>query len=324
MLNMNRKAFIKKTAAFGAVLVKGDTIANSLTNESIKAMKKKITYKTSGQRADIGSIKIYRLLSNKHVDHVGHFVFLDYIPPMKIKERRLDPNAAHPHRGIATLSYILNGEITHHDSRGHKGTVGSGGVQWMKAANGIIHNEEVGSDPKAIDLPGHGFQFWINLPAEQKKLSPEYMAVQANELPLINLENNAGTLKVVVGEHKGQASKIPTYAKQYLYHITLKSGKQFVLPTTESYEYAAFLLQHNLIINNELCEAGYLIGFDDKGGNIEFTNLSNTDVEFILFGGEKYTEPYVAYGPFVMNTREEIEQAYVDYHSGKYGKMVYS
>ena len=111
-------------------------------------MKKEIIYNTRGHRADIGQIEIYRMVSNNYADHVGHFVFLDYIPPFMLSERRLSPKAAHPHRGIATLTYILNGEAEHFDSRGHRGTVHSGGVQWMKAGNGIIHTEAISADSK--------------------------------------------------------------------------------------------------------------------------------------------------------------------------------
>lgn len=321
---MNRKDFIKKTAALGAALITGDLIANTLTTDSKNNMKKKIKYKTNGHRADMGPFKITRLVSNNYVDHVGHFVFLDYAQPFELLEKKLNPDAAHPHRGIATLTYMLSGEVEHYDSRRHRDVVYSGGVQWMKSGNGIIHNEAAGPDNKVGSKMLHGFQFWINLPSEQKKENPEYMAVQASELPLLNLEDNAGTLKVVVGEYNEHASKIPLFSKQYLYHIHLNPGKQLAFSCTDGDEYACFPIQQNITINDELCESGYLIGFDNKGGIIEFSNQSDKEVELILFGGEKYTEPYIAYGPFVMNSKEEIDQAHADYQSGKYGTMVYS
>jgi len=286
-------------------------------------MRKKLLYKTNGYRADIGPFKITRLVSNSHAEHVGHFVFLDHIHPTESSEKRLNPEAAHPHRGIATLTYILHGEVEHFDSRQHTGLVHSGGVQWMKAGNGIIHNEAVGPDTKAGYKKLHGFQFWLNLPSEQKKKDPEYMAVEAGELPVIHLEEGAGTLKVVVGAYMGQASKIPVYADQHLYHLTLRAGKHCVLSVANGHDSAAFSWQHGVTINGELCEAGYLIGFGDEGRTIEFKNQTETDIELLVFGGEKYTEPYVAYGPFVMTTKEEIAQAYADYQAGKYGKMVY-
>lgn len=286
-------------------------------------MEKQIIYKTRGQRADIGPVEIYRLVSNNYVSHVGHFVFLDYIPPFMLAERRFNPDAAHPHRGIATLTYSLNGEVEHYDSRGHLGTVHSGGVQWMKAGNGIIHNEVIGPDTKTGGKLMHGFQFWMNLPSREKRGNPDYLALQAENLPLIPLKNNAGTLKVVVGEYEGRQSEVPTYAQQYLYHITLNAGKTFSLSTFDQLEYAVFLPQHNVVINGNEYYHGDLIGFDDRVGDIVFSNQLEIAAELILFGGEKYTEPFVAQGPFVMNTREEIQQAYDDYLMGKYGTINY-
>ncbi len=231
---------------------------------------------------------------------------------------------AHPHRGIATLTYLLNGEAEHYDSRGHRATVYSGGVQWMKAGNGILHDETINADTKTGDPYTHGFQFWINLPAKNKKEDPDYMAVQSDELPLLPLKDNSGSIKVVVGEYEGHASKIPTYAKQDLYHIHLNGGKQFVFPVEKDLEYAVFALEGDVTVNGAKYTPGDYIGFDTEAGVIEVLNSSVSEAEFILFGGEKYTEPFVAKGPFVMSTQEEIDEAYADSRKGKYGNVVYS
>lgn len=286
-------------------------------------MRKEIRYQTQGRQEKVGTVNIFRLLSNAFVDHVGHFVFLDYFPPFKLTSRQLNPDFAHPHRGIATLTYLLSGTVEHFDSRGHQGKVNSGGVQWMKAGNGIIHNEAFDFD--AENGPNvHGFQFWINLPAQNKQENPDYMSLQSNELPIIALENQAGTLKVIVGEWNGQTSKIPIYARQFLYHIRMAPGKKFTLDVEESDEYAIFLPQEELIINEIQVQAGDMVGFETSGNFIELENPSETEIDCIVFGGEKFTEPYIAYGPFVMTTKEEIRQAYTDYHKGKYGTVSYS
>ncbi len=325
-MKIHRKDFIKKAAAFGVMLVAGKSNASNLIiTQANKKMKKQVVYKTRRHRADIGPIEIYRLISNKHVDHIGHFVFLDYIPPFVHKTpMKVSDDFAHPHRGIATLSYILTGEEEHFDSIGNYEKIHSGDVLWMKSGNGIVHNGTVNPDSKIGGKLMHGFQFWINLPAKHKKENPEIMALQSEALPLLQLPDNAGTLKVVVGEVAGLASKIPTYAKQYLYHIKINTGKTLTLPTEGGLEYAAFLPQHDLTINDTKYHSGDLVGFDDKEGDIEFINHSEYEIEFILFGGEKYTEPYVAHGPYVMNTRAEIQEAHNDYMSGKYGKIKYS
>ncbi len=289
-----------------------------------QTLKKEITFSENGHRSSVAGTTIFHYLPNQHTYHVGHFIFLDYIPPFTRQERML-PNTgfAHPHRGIATITYVLNGEAEHYDRRGHRAKVHSGGVQWMKAGNGIIHDETMNADSKTTSPLNHGFQFWVNLPAKNKQENPNYMALQSDELPLKALENNSGWLKVVVGEYNGFQSKIPTYAKQFLYHIHLIAGKKFELNSEKDLEYALFPTQHPVIVNDNHVQPGTLICFDNKNGIIELLNNSDTDADIILFGGEKYTEPFVAYGPFVMSTEDEIRIAYSDYQNGKYGKVFY-
>ena len=290
-------------------------------------MKKKISFSTQGKRADIGEYIIHRILPNRYADAVGPFVFLDHALPIKHSpdepHKVVNGKGAHPHRGIATLTYILNGEAEHLDSRGYHAKVNSGGAQWMKAGNGIIHDEVVNVDPETNDLLTHAFQFWINLPSKQKAEPPEYLSVQANEVPHQKLSDERGWIKVIVGEYENLSSKIPNYSKQFLYHIHLEAGKQFSLSTGQGLEYAAFVPVHNAAINDSEFTAGEFIEFDRNEGIIEINNNSKDAIDIILFGGDKYTEPIVFGGPFVMNSQAEIAQAYSDFHAGTYGKINY-
>lgn len=293
-------------------------------------MKKKISFSTQGRRADIGEYTIYRMLPNRYAEAEGPFVFLDYVPPAKHSASEPIKKAgggAHPHRGIATLTYVLNGEGEHFDSNGNHAKVGSGGAQWMKAGNGVIHDEVLNADPKTKDLLTHGFQFWINLPSKNKAEPPQYLAVQANEVPQQKLSDK-GWIKVIAGEYENLVSKIPNYSKQFLYHIHLETGKQFSLTTDAGMEYAAFLPGNNsipitVVINDTEFKAGDFIEFDREEGTIEISNNSKAAVDIIVFGGEKYAEPIVAGGPFVMNSQQEIAEAYKDFHAGKYGDISY-
>ena len=290
-------------------------------------MKKKISFSTQGQRADIGEITIHRMLPNRYADAVGPFVFLDHIGPTKHSADepiQKNGNGAHPHRGIATLTYLLNGEEEHFDSKGNYGKVNSGGIQWMKAGNGIIHDGNFNVDPQTNDLLTHGFQFWINLPSKNKAEPAQHIAIQANEVPQKELPGKKGWIKVIVGEYEKLASKIPNYSKQFLYHIHLEPGKQFSIETENGLEYAAVLPASNGMINDVAFTPGEFIEFDRNGGTIEINNNTEDAIDIILFGGEKYEEPIVAQGPFVMNSQSEIVQAYRDFHMGKYGKMTYS
>ena len=290
-------------------------------------MKKQISFSTQGQRADIGGMMIYRILPNRYAQAVGPFVFLDHLAPVTHspgKPRMKEGTGAHPHRGIATLTYVLNGEGEHFDSRGNHAKVFSGGVQWMKAGNGIIHDETMNPDSKTDNPYMHGFQFWINLPAKVKKENPEYFGVNADQVPQMNLSEDRGWLKVIVGQYETLASEIPDYTRQFLYHIHLKEGKQFSMPTEKGLEYAIFLPTHDVTINGTKFITGDFIEFDRQEGTIEIINLAATVADIILFGGEKYAEPIVAQGPFVMNTVPEISEAYNDFYSGKYGEIIYN
>jgi len=290
-------------------------------------MKKKISFSTQGQRADIGEYIINRMLPNRYVDAVGPFVFLDHVLPAKHSPdeplKVVNGKGAHPHRGIATLTYILNGQGEHFDSNGKHARVSSGGAQWMKAGNGVIHDEVVNVDPETGDLLTHAFQFWINLPSKNKAEPPEYLPIQANEVPQQKLSDERGWIRIIVGEFENLVSKIPNYSKQFLYHIHLDAGKQFSLSTKKGLEYAAFLPLQNAVINDTEFKKGDFIEFDMNEGTIEINNNSEAATDIIIFGGEKYIEPIVAGGPFVMNSQEEIAQAYNDFHNGKYGRIKY-
>lgn len=286
-------------------------------------MKKGTSFSTRGHRADIGGLVISRILPNRYIDAVGPFVFLDHIVP-KLQPSVMDSGTgAHPHRGIATLSYIIEGEDEHFDSAGNYAKVHSGGIQWMKAGNGIIHDETLNTDSRTGSNRTHAFQFWINLPAKNKAEKPEYLAIQGNEVPQKTLPNDDGWLKVIIGSYEDLNSIIPSYSEQFLYHIHIEAGKNFATFINEKIEVAAFLPTKNVILNNAKFQAGEFIEFDRAAGEIVIENKLKEATDVLLFGGEPYTEPIVAEGPFVMNSLSEITDAYRDFYAGKYGMIDY-
>ncbi|MDB5145639.1 MAG: Pirin-like protein [Mucilaginibacter sp.] len=284
-------------------------------------MKKKTSFSTKGNSAAVGPLSIQRMLPNRYANKVGPFVFLDYVRPVVKETITKNGMGAHPHRGIATLTYILQGEVEHFDSAGNEAIIHSGGAQWMKAGNGIIHDENLNYDSRTESKFIQGFQFWINLPAINKAENPAHIAVQANEIPKKTFPNGSGWLKVIVGSYEDLSSKIPNYSKQFLYHIQLKAGTQFSIAVENHTEVAAFLPMQNVTLNDTEFQAGEFIEFDKVAGEIEIKNTSLTTIDILLFGGEEYTEPMVAEGPFVMNSQAEIATAYRDFHAGKYGEI---
>ena len=287
-------------------------------------MKKKSSFSTKGQRADIGDLTIYRILANRYADAVGPFMFLDHIVPTiktSVSERG---TGAHPHRGIATLTYVLNGEDEHFDSAGNYAMVHSGGVQWMKAGNGILHDETLNFDSQIESKLVHGFQFWITLPSKIKAEPPAYLAIEGSDVPAKTLPNNAGWVKVIVGSYDGLHSAIPNYSEQFLYHVHLEPGASFSIDFAEKLEVAAFVPTVPAVLNDEGYEGGEFIEFDRQAGEIRMVNEQAEATDVLLFGGETYTEPIIAKGPFVMNSDSGIADAYRDLAAGKYGKIDYS
>jgi redox-sensitive bicupin YhaK (pirin superfamily) len=286
-------------------------------------MKKKTSFSTQGQRADIGDLVIYRILANRYADAVGPFVFLDHIVPSIQKKVTKEGTGAHPHRGIATLTYILNGEDEHFDSAGNYARVHSGGVQWMKAGNGIIHDETLNYDSRTDSKLTHALQFWINLPSAIKAEKPAYLAVEGNEVPVKALPDGNGWIKVIVGAFEDLRAAIPNYSEQFLYHIHLEPGARFATDFAAPWEVAAYLPLLPVTLNDEKFNARDFIEFDRTAGTIEIKNENPEACDILLFGGESYREPIVAEGPFVMNAAAEIADAYRDFYNGKYGKIEY-
>ncbi|RYG05934.1 MAG: pirin family protein [Chitinophagaceae bacterium] len=286
-------------------------------------MKKKSSFSTKGKSADIGDIKINRILPNRYADAVGPFVFLDHILPTIQKKKNQEGTGAHPHRGIATLTYLLNGEAAHFDSAGNAATVHSGGIQWMKAGNGIIHDETLNADSLTDSDLIHAFQFWVNLPSVIKAEKPAYLSIEGNDVQHKTLPGGDGWIKVIAGTYEDLQSLIPAYSEQLLYHIHLEPGAKLSIDFAEKLELAAFPVNVPAMINDEQFDPGEFIEFDRKAGSLEFVNTNPDPSDIVLFGGAPYEEPIVAHGPFVMNTSEEIGVAYQDYTLGKYGTIDY-
>jgi redox-sensitive bicupin YhaK (pirin superfamily) len=288
-------------------------------------MKKKTTITYKGQRADVAHFAVMRMLPNRYVRTVGPFFFLDYMLPLELKPKKAelpDGSFAHPHRGIATFTYLLSGKVEHFDSKGHHGITSAGGAQWMNSGNGIIHDEQYPADFQQSGGLHHGMQFWILLPGKNKAEAPDYRALQPHEVPEIELENNAGMLRVLIGSFMNRTSPIKTFTQQFNYHIKLNPGKSFTLQTQKEFEYAAFVVKSKAMINGTLHE-NELVGFDKEGDEIEFHNPGNETIDIMVFGGEPYTEPVIAEGPFVMNTHAGIADAYRDFYNGVYGTIEY-
>ena len=275
----------------------------------------------------VGDLLVNRLLPGSEVRAVGPFVFLDHLYPTEQKAKiptLPSGKFAHPHRGIATFSYIFSGSLEHFDSHGGHGIVEAGGAQWMKAGNGVVHDEH--SSPEFQRTGGilHSLQFWINLPAKNKAEAPDYLALHPSDIPEIELPDHAGTLRVVIGNIGEKRSPVKTYSEQFLYHIILQPKSKFTFAVPVQQEAAAFVPLNEVTINGSDFGKSEVVFFRNEEGEIELINKNTSAVDLILFGGEQYAELIIAEGPFVMNSRNEIAQAYKDFFDGKYGEIDYN
>jgi redox-sensitive bicupin YhaK (pirin superfamily) len=288
-------------------------------------MKKKIRFSIQQLCTSNEDLITHKVLPNKFVQAIGHFVFLQHIYSCKqsLNESYEGPvgTRSHPHRGIATLTYILAGEVEHLDSIGNHVKLNSGGLHWTNTGRGIVHDEALSPEFRLTNRDISVVRFWINLPSKYKTEKPVYFSFQSYEITKQELSDGAGWIKILLGVYENTMAEVPCYSNEFLYHINLQAGKQFSILADKAIDYAAFLPSNKAIINDIEFQAGNMVAFTSCGEIIELYNNNETVIDIILFGGESSVEPVVTEGTFVMNTAHEITQAFNDFYDGKYGQL---
>lgn len=220
----------------------------------------------------------------------------------------------HPHRGIETVTYMLEGTVRHRDSLGNAGTIGEGDVQWMTSGRGILH-EEMPRRSESGNI--YGFQLWVNLPAAQKMSQPRYQEVTAGSIPVI--EKDGATIRLVAGEVDGVRGPVTEIAAAPLYmDVKLAPGSRFSYPIPSGHTALAYVFHGTGEFAGEVVESVSMVVFKDDGDGIEVK--TDAGVQFMLIAGAPFKEPIVPYGPFVMNTREEIQQTLEELRNGTFIK----
>ena len=231
----------------------------------------------------------------------------------------------HPHRGFETVTIVYDGEVSHKDSTGQGGTIGPGDVQWMTAGAGILH-QEFHSD--AFAKQGgvlQMVQLWVNLPAKHKMTAPGYQPILSQSIPEIKLSNSSGSIRVIAGEHEGRVGPAKTFTPMNVFDIRLKKGEELVLPAPDAWNASVVVLRGALESSGNhhdhdvIAKDAKMLMFSQDGEDIKVTALEDTVA--LLLSGEPIAEPIVGHGPFVMNTREEIEQAIDDFNRGAFGSI---
>ncbi|MCX2888038.1 MULTISPECIES: pirin family protein [Pseudomonas] len=252
---------------------------------------------------------------------ISPFLLLDYAGPHDFAPTHARRGVGqHPHRGFETVTIVYQGELEHRDSTGAGGLIGPGDVQWMTAANGIIHEEF--HSPGFANSGGtlEMVQLWVNLPARDKRAAAGYQTLLANDIPVVALDAGAGSLRVIAGDYRGHQGPARTFTPMDVWDLRLNAGANLQLPVAAGRNAALVVLRGNLRVNGER-EAGpsSLVLLDRAGENVSVEALDGASV--LLLSGEPIDEPIVGYGPFVMNSQAEIAESFDDFHAGRFGQM---
>lgn len=277
-------------------------------------MVKEILTVIKGMPASDGAgVKLHRALGQPKLETIDPFLMLDEIKS-DVPGDYIAGFPSHPHKGFETLTYLMHGSMEHKDSTGGQGLIASGGVQYMTAGRGIIHSET----PKQDNGLLWGFQLWINLPADQKLIEASYQDIPKENIPIIKLSPKDSQLKLIAGIHPKYDGVGPVVRNDIDLHIldvTTIEDDQIILETLQNHRGFIYVYKGVAEVNGCNIEAGYIAQLGD--GTDLTLNLSQQSGILIVFA-KPIDEPIVKYGPFVMNTVEEIEQAIRDYQEGKF------
>lgn len=225
----------------------------------------------------------------------------------------------HPHRGFETVTIVFEGEVSHRDSTGSGGTIGPGDVQWMTAGAGILHEEFHSPAFTAAGGNLHMVQLWVNLPAADKATTPTYQAILDKDIPSVQLADGAGSVRVIAGEYEGHRGPAHTFTPMNVWDVNLAAGAEVSMQVTDGHTLTLAILDGETEINGKRAAAGQLAVFEREGS--EFTIRASSASKVMLLSGEPIDEPVVGYGPFVMNTREEIRTAISEFNGGRFGRI---
>jgi redox-sensitive bicupin YhaK (pirin superfamily) len=250
------------------------------------------------------------------------FLMLDYAGPAEFPSTTERKGVgSHPHRGFETVTIVYKGEVAHKDSTGQGGTIGPGDVQWMTAGSGILHEEFHSEDFAKSGGTLEMVQLWVNLPAKLKMTKPAYQAILDKQIPAIELKNDAGQARIIAGEFDGHEGPAHTLTPMNVIDLKLKKGSTSI-PVPEGWNVSLVVLKGAVEAGEEvIAKDAQMLMFSNQGQDIQINVLE--DSVALLLSGEPIDESIVGYGPFVMNTKEEIARAMEDFNSGSFGKIAH-
>lgn len=254
------------------------------------------------------------------MERLSPFILLDYHAPYYYEpSKTVRGVGAHPHRGFETVTIAYEGRVEHHDNKGNHGIIGTGDVQWMTAASGILHKEY---HEKAFSKSGgvlHMIQLWVNLPKDKKRTEPKYQTLLKEDMGKIQLDHHHGEISIIAGEVNGVKGPAYTFTKMNIYNVNLNNEGKVTLNEPSYFNTGILVLKGEVKINGDrVVKEGDFILFDNVPGEILAESVAKENL-FVVLSGEPIDEPIASYGPFVMNTTDEIYEAYEDFRNNKFG-----
>ncbi len=296
--------------------------------DSMVARQRAVRSITSAPRGLEGEgFPVRRAFAGVDLGDLDPFVHLDQMGEVEYAPGEPKGTPWHPHRGFETVTYMIDGTFEHSDSNGGGGVITNGDTQWMTAGAGILHIEK---PPEALVVSGglfHGFQLWVNLPRAQKWAAPRYQDLRAREVALVSSSDGGALVRVIAGDVAGHAGPGSTYSPMTLIHATLSPGARLSIPWRADYNALAYVMagygtvgvEANPVQTGQLAVFGPGTALTVAAAPVQEGRSPNLDV--LLLGGRPIREPVAWMGPFVMNTREEVIQAFEDYQAGRLGSI---
>ena len=268
-----------------------------------------------------GGFIVRRPFPTAEFDHIDPFLLLDEMGPVDYGPGEAVGAPDHPHRGFETVTYILDGEFQHEDSAGNRGTIASGDVQWMTAGDGVIHSEMPADWIKQRGGRVHGFQLWVNLPARDKRIAPRYQDVRAATMPTWRSDDGRTTVKVIAGNAMGIEGAAQTRIPITYLDVALENGAAVNLEVPDNQTAFVYVFGGALEVGESARAAvDGDMAMLARGDTLKL-RATQDGTRALVLGGQPLREPVARYGPFVMNTREEIYEAFTDFQSGRFGQI---
>jgi redox-sensitive bicupin YhaK (pirin superfamily) len=287
---------------------------------------RKIRLRSRGNIQEMGPAMVIRAaLPNQDIEYISPFILLHHIQPAVV-EAGWDHIGVpeHPHKGFITFTYMLDGSFRHRDSSGGQGLIGSGGAQWMMTGSGILHEEMIAPEFALKGGRLELLQLWINVPAVHKNDPPNYRILAASQMPRTAFGKGSSYLQVLAGTYQDAVSPVDTLSPLSILRVHLDPGATGTVEGLEdSFNLMGYITSGEIGFGAErtIINDGETILFANSGNSLVLENTGPETADLFLFAGKPITEPMVASGPFVMNTQEEIQQAYREYRQGKFGRF---